>query len=81
MHSGSTPWNDVSVNASIAAGTNKFTGTTAVTSVPEGMFSLNSSATGSINGAFYGPAAENLGAVWTLSDGKNSAIGAVSGNR
>ncbi len=72
-----TPWNDVSVNASIASGTNKFSGATAVTSAPQGMFSLKSSATGSINGAFYGPTAQNLGAVWTLSDGTKSALGGV----
>ncbi len=70
-------WNDVSVAASIAAGTNKFNGSTAVTSAPPGPFSLNASASGSINGAFYGPAAQNLGAIWTLSDGTTSAIGGV----
>ncbi len=68
---------DVSVAASIAAGTNKFNGSTAVTSAPPGPFSLNASASGSINGAFYGPAAQNLGAIWTLSDGTTSAIGGV----
>src|SRR6185369_7764199 len=75
------PWNDVTVNASIAAGTNKFSGTTAVTSAPQNMFSLKASATGSINGAFYGPAAEELGAIWTLNDGAISAIGAVTARR
>jgi len=72
-----TLWNDVSVSASIAAGSNRFSGATAVTSTPQGLFTLGSSATGSINGAFYGPAAQNLGAIWTLSDGTTSAIGGV----
>jgi hypothetical protein len=71
------PWNDVTLNANIATGTNRFSGTTAAASAPGTPMSLSGSATGSINGAFYGPAAQNLGAVWTLSDGKGSAIGTV----
>ena len=72
------PWNDVSVNASIAAGTNRFSGSTAVTSAPQNTFSLLGSATGHIDGAFYGPAAQNLGAIWSLTDGTTSAIGGVA---
>jgi len=72
------PWNDVSLTASIAAGTNKFSGATAVTTSPQTAFTLNPSATGSITGAFYGPAAQNLGAIWTLSDGTTTAIGGVA---
>jgi hypothetical protein len=78
---GWVPWNDVSVSASIAAGTNRFSGATAVTSAPQGAFVLNSSATGSITGGFYGPAAENLGAIWTLSDGITTAVGGVAAGR
>lgn len=74
---GFLPWNDVSLSANIAAGTNKFSGTTAVTSAPGTAFSLSSSATGHIDGALYGPAAQNLGAVWSLSDGAISAFGTV----
>jgi len=70
-------WNDVSATASIAAGTNKFNGTTAATSAPGTPMSLSGSATGNINGAFFGPAAQNLGAVWSLSDGTGSALGTV----
>jgi hypothetical protein len=72
------PWNDVSLNASIAPGTNRFNGTTAAASSPGTSFSLSASATGNINGAFYGPAAQNLGAVWSLSDGSKSALGALA---
>ena len=72
-----TPWNDVSLNASIAAGTNRFSGTTAAASTPGTVMSLSGSATGRIDGAFYGPAAQNIGAVWSLSDGTGSAIGTV----
>jgi hypothetical protein len=71
------PWNDVSVTANIATGTNRFNGTTAAASAPGTPMSLSASAVGKINGAFYGPAAQNLGAVWSLSDGTGSAIGTV----
>jgi hypothetical protein len=69
------PWNDVSVSAAIAAGSNRFAGTTR--SWPVSGTGLNASATGTIAGAFYGPAAQQLGAVWTLSDGTSNAIGTV----
>jgi len=78
---GVLPWHDVSVNATIAAGSNRFNGTTGIAASYPSDHGLNSSATGSINGAFYGPAAENLGAVWTLSDGTRSAIGVVGAER
>jgi hypothetical protein len=68
---GPVPWNDVSVSASIAAGTNRFSGTTAVTSSP---------ATGRIDGGFFGPTAQTIGGVWTLNDGVNSVIGTVYAN-
>jgi hypothetical protein len=71
------PWNDVSLNGSITPGTNKFSGSTAATSAPGTAFSLAGSATGHIDGALYGLAAQNLGAVWSLSDGSKSAIGAL----
>ena len=75
---GYLPWNDVSLNASIAPGTNRFNGSAAATSAPGTSFSLAGSATGNINGAFYGPSAQNVGAVWSLSDGSKSAIGGLA---
>jgi hypothetical protein len=75
------PWNDVSIKASIAAGTSHFSGTTSVTSNPGTPISLNSSAKGHIVGGFYGPGAEEIGAVWSLSDGTSSALGGVMGAR
>jgi hypothetical protein len=77
------PWNDVSISASIAAGSNSFSGSTAAASAPGGSFALKNSATGHIDGAFYGPNANELGAVWTLSngDGSGSAIGVVGAAR
>jgi hypothetical protein len=72
------PWNNVSLNATIASGTNKFSGTAAATSAPGTSFSLSGSATGHFDGALYGPTAQNLGAIWSLSDGSKSAIGALA---
>ena len=72
-------WNDVSFNASIAQGSSRFSGTTAATSAPGTGFSLAGSATGNINGAFYGPGGQNVGAVWTLNDGSISALGTLMG--
>jgi hypothetical protein len=70
-------WNDVSITANIATGSNRFNGTTAAASAPGTPMSLSGSAVGKINGAFFGPAAQNLGAIWSLSDGTGSALGTV----
>lgn len=77
------PWNNVSVSASVASGQSTFSGSTAATSQPSSPYALQSSATGHINGGFYGPAADELGAVWTLSNGNGtgSAIGAVGATK
>jgi hypothetical protein len=72
------PWNDVSLTANVAAGTNRFSGSTAATSAPGTTFSLAGSATGHVDGAFFGPAAQNLGAIWSLSDGSVSAMGGLT---
>ena len=73
-------WNDVSLSATISG--NGFSGSTAATSSPSGAASapyvLAGSATGTVNGNFYGPAADEAGAVWTLNDGQRSAIGSLT---
>jgi len=71
------PWNDVSVTANISSGTNRFSGTTAAASSPGNSMSLSGSATGRVDGAFFGPAAQNLGAIWSLSDATGSALGTI----
>lgn len=81
MQQAGSPWNDVSVSGSIAAGTNRFGGTTAVTSTPNTPNSFTGLATGLIDGGFYGPSAQNLGAVWSLSEGTSSALGGVVARR
>ena len=83
----SLPWNDVSVSASIAMGTSTFSGSTSIASTPAipsaNAYLLKGAATGHIDGGFYGRAANEIGAVWTLSngDGTGSAIGVVGARK
>jgi hypothetical protein len=77
----SNPWNNVSVHASITAATSHFSGSTAATSAPAAPFALSGGATGHIDGGFYGPNANELGAVWSLTDSGSMAIGVVGGRR
>jgi hypothetical protein len=86
------PWDSVAVTAAVSGirivqsavtagnggGFDNFTGTTSVVSAPaSGSFALAAGATGSFKGNFYGPNADEIGAVWTLYDGTNSAFGVV----
>jgi len=76
-----TPWNDVSITASLAAGTSHFSGSTAVTAAPNAPFAISPTAKGRVDGALYGPSANELGAVWSLSDTTGVAIGVVRGTQ
>ena len=77
MAAGGAPWNNVAFNSTITG--NGFSGTTSVTSSPAGPASLSAGATGTIEGKFFGPAAQEAGAVWTLFDGVKAAIGTLTG--
>ena len=79
MQSGYGPWNSVSLLGSISGG--NFTGTSAATSAPGTPSSMSGSATGTFAGMFFGPTAEELGAVWTLYDGAATAIGTIGAAR
>jgi hypothetical protein len=77
-------FNSIAVNANIATGTSTFSGTTAATTAPTGnIFVLKGNATGQISGGFYGPNANELGAVWTLRnpDGSGAAAGTVGATK
>jgi hypothetical protein len=77
-----TPWNDVGVHASITAGSSQFSGSTTAGPAPDtSPAALKGPASGSIDGAFYGPNAQNLGATWTLSDGTRTVVGAVGAGK
>ena len=70
-----SPWNSVSLLGSISGG--QFSGTSAATSAPANSGSLSTAANGTFAGMFFGPNAQELGAVWTLYDGTSSAVGSI----
>ena len=70
-------WNDVTFTSVIAG--NGFSGTTSVTGAVD--LGMRANATGTLEGRFFGPSAEEVGAVWTLFDGTNAAIGTLGGRR
>jgi hypothetical protein len=77
-----SPWNNVSLTGSLSGAT--FSGSTAATSSPSSGFSFGAGATGTFNGAFYGPSGQELGAVWSLHDatgGGSSALGLISATK
>jgi hypothetical protein len=81
--SGTTPWNNVSLTGTVVrgAGPAVLSGSTSTSAAPTGagIAGFSSAATGSLSGAFYGPAAQEVGANWTLyeptSDGGKAALG------
>jgi hypothetical protein len=76
---GRVPWMDVAFSSSIVG--NHFNGTTWVTAAGQSHVPLGLNATGTVVGKFFGPSAQEAGAVWTLFDGTNSAIGTLTGKR
>jgi hypothetical protein len=68
-------WNSLTVNGSIAGTT--FSGATTAGAAPANAAAITAGATGTIEGVFYGPAAQELGGHWTVSDGNRTAAGAV----
>lgn len=71
------PWNNVSFSANIVGGSSSFTGTTSTTSSVGGTFGLPSGSAGFIDGGFYGPNAEEVGAVWTMYNDNKSVMGVL----
>ena len=72
-------WMDVGFSSTIAG--NGFSGTTWVTAAGNSHLPFGLNATGTLVGKFFGPSAEEAGAIWTLFDGTNSAIGTLTGRR
>jgi hypothetical protein len=67
---------DIGFTATLDPARNLFSGTTHLKPQPgEGTW-FAPNATGAISGRFFGPAVNEVGGVWTLSDGGLSAIGA-----
>lgn len=74
-------WNSLLFAGSFAQGLNGFSGTATVGTAPGNSYSLSSTATGYFSGLFYGPAAEELGAVWNLHDSTGMASGVLVGGQ
>lgn len=70
------PWNSVSLTGTFS-GLNMFGGTTKVGDFTPARPGLNVNATGTFAGAFFGPRGQELGAVWSLSDGVSAAFGTI----
>lgn len=69
------PTNDIGFTATIDRANNLFSGTTSVTSEPGGVYAFGPTASGLINGRFYGPNAAEVGAVFNLTEGTRRLIG------
>lgn len=85
-----TPWNDVALSATVSRepATVFFNGSTSTGNAPAGAgpAGFSSAATGSLQGGFYGPNAEEVGATWSLTEpnaagGGKTAFGAFAGAR
>lgn len=67
--------NDIGFSATIDRNNNLFNGTTMVTSFPADGYAFGPTASGLINGRFYGPNAAEVGAVFNVSEGTRRLIG------
>jgi hypothetical protein len=70
--------NDIAFSATFNPATDLFTGTTSVTSA-DGLFS--GAASGVVSGRFFGPAANEVGGVFTLSDTGHQLIASFGASR
>jgi hypothetical protein len=84
-----TPWNDVTFSASLGRTPSLVgaIGHTSTTGAPAngGTAGFSSAATGTLSAMFYGPNAEEVGGVWTLSEstsgGGKAAFGTFGGRK
>ncbi|RVQ65142.1 hypothetical protein EKN06_14110 [Croceicoccus ponticola] len=74
-------WNSLTFDGTFTTGLNGFAGTTTVGSAPDTDYALAATADGYFAGFFHGPAADELGAVWNLSDGVGAATGILVGRQ
>jgi hypothetical protein len=74
-------WNSLTFSGSITSGVNSFQGTTATSTAPGGTYSLKATASGYFAGKFYGTNADELGAIWNISDGTGAATGVLIGKK
>ena len=67
--------NDIGFSATIDRTNNLFSGATSVTGAASGTYAFGPTASGLINGRFYGPNAAEVGAVFNLTEGTRRLIG------
>ena len=74
-------WNQINITGSLAGAV--LGGSTSTPSQPAGSLGFAATATGRIDGALYGPNAQELGAVWSLQDktGFKTAFGVVAATK
>src|SRR6185312_14107941 len=75
-----TPWNDITITGTLSQGAGSsahgavITGTTQAQAAPSGAaFGMSSSASGTMNGALFGPFYEEASAVWSLNEGSGAS--------
>jgi hypothetical protein len=85
---GSVPWNNVTLNGNISRSSGgSFGGSASANPAPAGAGSvgLGTAAQGNFSGNFFGPAHNEIGGTWTLSestpDGGRTAFGTFAGTR
>jgi hypothetical protein len=71
----SQPWNNLAFAGTFTQGVNGFSGTSSVSNAPGNSFSMLGSATGYLTGRFFGPQAQEVGAIWNVYDGTRAAAG------
>jgi hypothetical protein len=72
------PWNNLSIAGTISGAS--ITGTTSITNTPNNATSLTGTTlTGSMAGSFYGPAADEVGLVWSVQDSNKSVAAGAFG--
>lgn len=73
--------NDIAFDAQYDPAANMFRGTTRVVTFPSGPSAFSADAAGQIGGMFFGPSAQEVGGVWTLSDSAHRLIGSFGARK
>ncbi|MBS0409672.1 MAG: transferrin-binding protein-like solute binding protein, partial [Proteobacteria bacterium] len=72
-------WNTVNLTGTLSGA--NYSGSTSSGAAPtSGTYGLAGTATGHLDGGFYGPTEQETGAIWTLTDGTKSALGVLAGS-
>jgi hypothetical protein len=82
MGAGNEKWHNVGVSGTIS-GSSVAGSTSIAAGATPSAYAFSANSTGTFNGAFYGPNAQEVGAVWTLADpnGTKVAYGVFAGKK